>query len=138
MRQYDIIDGYRLEVGPHWADYTPEQRAKICNGVGAADQPHVLATVLAALPFLTPASRPHDIDYLAGGGNRERLVADQRFRRNAYRLAKAHIGGFWSRLFRKPVRLYWAFATFEIECAYRTLRLFGSKAFKFTTATEGA
>ena len=103
-RQYDIIDGHRLEVGPSWHQRTPEERAALCNGVGSGDQPTMLTYVLGALPYLLPASKPHDVGYARGGTERDRLADDRRFRRNAYRVARDEIGSFWSRLFRSTRR----------------------------------
>lgn len=131
MRQYETIDGYVLEVGPAWNNYTQEQRAAMVNGVGRTDQPAWLHALLNALPYLVPASRPHDIDYHAGGTERDRRAADKRFRRNCYRVARARIGGFFSRLFRSPKRAQWAFAVFVIEHAYLTLRVAGVGAFNY-------
>ncbi len=136
--QHETIGGYLLEVGPHWPDYTPEQRAEICNGVGAANQPPWLAALLRVLPYLEPASVPHDIDYHAGGTSRDRRDSDRRFRRNCYAVARAEIGGFWSRLFSRPVRVQWAFAAFQIQSAYAALRLFGRAAFHYTAMEEPA
>lgn len=138
MRQYAIIDGYRLEVGPRWHDYTPEQRAEACNGVGAAGQPAWLAALLRALPYLTPASVPHDIDYLAGGDSRDRRAADRRFRRNCLTVARAQIGGFWARLFRPDRRAQWVLAMGEINAAYVVLRIAGRPAFAYRNIEDPA
>lgn len=136
MKQYETIDGYPLEVGPAWNSYTPEQRAEMMNGVGRTDQPEWLESLLNALPYLAPASRPHDIDYHAGGTERDRRAADRRFRRNGYRVARVRIGGFFSRLFRRPKRAQWAFAVFVIENAYLTLRVAGAGAFNYQTESK--
>jgi len=131
MRRYATVRGYRLEIGPHWDDYGAPERGDICNGVGAEGQPPWLAALLNALPYLSPASIPHDIDYHAGGTSRDRRAADRRMRRNCYRIARAEIGGFWSRLFSSVRRVQWTFAAFEIEAAYVMLRAFGTSAFRY-------
>ena len=131
-RQYDTIAGYQLEVGPAWAALSPDERARLCNGVGAADQPEWLGRLLDALPYLTPASIPHDIDYWVGGSWLARWQADRRFRRNAYLVARAKIGPFWARLFRSTARAEWAFAVVEIEAAYVALRAAGWRAYAHT------
>lgn len=138
MRQYTTISRYKLEIGPAWHTYTTDQLAEICNGVGASGQAPWLAALLAALPYLTPASIPHDIDYHAGGSSRDRRAADRRFRRNCFRVARAQIGGVWRRLFRSTARAQWAFAVFEINAAYAMLRVAGRPAFNYTAIEEPA
>jgi len=123
MKHYAEIDGYRLEVGPYWRDYMPEELAEMCNGVGSPGQPPLLAKVLGALPYLLPASRPHDVDYSLGGGWFARWMADRRFRRNCYRVALAQIGS------KRDPR--WGPAVVEIEGAYHALRLVGWNAFEY-------
>lgn len=135
---YDCIDGYRLEVGPTWYEYSPDQRAALCNGVGSEDQPQWQLDLLARLPYLLPASRPHDIDYYSGGSSEDRLAADKRFRRNCLRVAKAHIGGFWSRLFRAPTRARWLMAHSVIQSAYLALRIWGRNHYNYTAMQEAA
>ena len=131
MKHYADIDGYRLEVGPNWHEYMPEELAQMCNGVGSANQPAILGALLGELPYLLPASRPHDVGYSVGGVERDRRADDRRFRRNAYRVAAAKLGPWWQRLFRSSRRAQWAFAVFEIETAYRMLRSFGRPAYNY-------
>lgn len=129
---YDCIEGYWLEVGPTWYELGPEQRAALCNGVGGESQPQWQRDLLARLPYLYPASFPHDIDYYSGGSSEDRLAADKRFRRNCLRVAKAHIGGFWSRLFCAPTRARWLVALGFVDAAYFALRIWGCNHFNYT------
>jgi hypothetical protein len=138
MRRYDVIDGYRLEVGPGWRGMSPAERAEVCNGVGSAGQPPWLASLLAKLPYLLPASRPHDVDYHVGGTSADRLRADRRFRRNCLAVARAQIGPWWKRWLVPGYRVAWLAAVAEINAAYATLRWLGGNAFNYAAMAEPA
>ena len=132
MRHFDTVDGHRLEVGPGWDAYPPKERATICNGVGGADQPQWQRVLLAAMPHLLPASRPHDVDYHHGGSSADRLSSDRRFRRNCLRVAKRAIGPWWKRWLVPFYRARWLFALAEINSAYMALRIMGRPYFNYT------
>jgi hypothetical protein len=135
MRLYDMVDGIRLEVGPSWLSCTEEERDRMCNGVGGADQPEWLGKLLGVLPFLYRASLVHDVDYATGGGDGARHQVDLRFRRNCLRVAEATLWPrWWPRWARGllPGRtaLYLA-ARAEIEVAYLALRKCGGATWTY-------
>jgi len=127
---------YPLDYGPNWDKYSASEKAQICNGVGAKDQPQWLADLLAKLPYLYAASLVHDIDYHTGGTSRDRRKADLRFRRNCYIAAKHEIGNILVRYFTRKGRRKWAFAVPLIEGGYVALRMWGRPAFNYTTAQD--
>lgn len=136
MKTYANIDGHRLEVGPGWAKYTAAERAKICNGVGGANQPQWQRDLLSKLRYLAPAAKPHDIDYDHGGDSAARLAADRRFRRNCLAVAKAEIGPWWKRLLVPACRHRWLFALALVNGAYAALRVWGRANFNYTDVQD--
>jgi hypothetical protein len=83
MATFRMIDGYRLEVPPYWDEMTPQELARVCNGVGPDDWPAWRRRVIGELaPFLVPGSRPHDVRWSRPMTDRQRHVADRELWRN--------------------------------------------------------
>jgi hypothetical protein len=121
------IDGYWLDAGPHWHEFTPAERSNILNGVGPESWPRFIRWLFDLLPFLKPASRPHDIDFHVGGDAKARRAANRRFLANTYRVAKMRFGcGFWHGLVSgKAIR--WTLTMLWLGAAWLALAVGSSR-----------
>jgi hypothetical protein len=130
------IEGYLLDAGPNWWKYTGDERKNIINGVGPDAWPAGARCALDRLPFLLPASWPHDIDFHAGGTDEDRRAADLRFRDNCFRAAERYFDcGFW-RGFVKGCGIRWTMAAGWITLAYVALSAGSSKHWTYRDAQK--
>ena len=128
MGELVSIESHWLEVGDFWPDYAGRAH-EISNGVGPEKWPDALRELADKLPFLYPASVEHDVSYEHGGSESDRRDADNRFRRNCYRVAVDELGPWWTRIWTHRGRAEWGGACVLIEAAYVALRLSGGDAF---------
>ena len=75
-----------LQAHPDYWKLTKEEKAKICNGVGAKG-----AWYNRFIPSfgLTETSNIHDFDYHTGKTERDKRIADRRYMQNNKRVVKA-------------------------------------------------
>ena len=82
--------------------FTAEAIGKIYNGIGPDRFPDWLRTIVTeSAGIFEPATALHDADYDIGGTWQDFTDANERFRRNCYRLVKAEYP-WWS-----PLRYAW-------------------------------
>ena len=121
VQMHTMAQRQHLEDAERLARY--HYTRKVCNGIGADWFPAWLRKFVGALaPFLEPAAWIHDLDYEAGGGWRERWIADRRFLMNGFRAARADYA--WDQL-----RRYTTAAT--ALRFWLLLRFFGAPAFNW-------
>lgn len=108
-----------LWLRPAFLKLTPEEKKRICNGIGAASgiSKHIPDTIWGL--NCKKAGDIHDYDYYVGGTVTDRRIADMVFLHNLYKIIK---GGCW--LFRIPRRM-------RARTYYATLRLCGFAHFNF-------
>lgn len=115
-----------LWVQPGLLALTPEEKSKICNGIGAASglSKHIPSTIWGL--DCHEAGDAHDYDYYKGGNGKDRRIADQVFLHNLYVL----IGdGCWI--------LQWP-RNHRARTYYVTLRLVGWAHYNFSSDEEKA
>ena len=95
-----------LDAPQSYWDATPEQRARVCNGVGPASWPPERRTLLRqasdellGINFDEPAGI-HDWEYEFGKTQREKKIADDRFGRNCRETVYRAVS--WWGLLRHP------------------------------------
>lgn len=107
---------------PSYRDLTPEQRKRLCNGVGSDWQPAWQRKALTKLSgwFFSEASWcHHDFGYAVGHTEAHRLEYDRKFLAAMLRDAD-HLSGLKRMV---ALQLAWIF--------YRSVRAFGGKSFYY-------
>lgn len=138
---YADIEGYDMEVGAHWFDLTPEQRASMMNGVGSASWDPKVRELIDRETGFRPAACSHDVDYGVYRTREERLLADRRMRRNCLRILFQDAGG-WTGLLVAAVflnlRAVLRFLRRALiaQALYRALRVGGLAAFNAGTKVD--
>lgn len=103
--------------GMHLITDDTKRALRLCNGIGAAWMPDWARWIIGAIcPLLVVISLPHDLEYDAGGGVRDRWRADWHFLTNGLRVA-------WYYRSRR--------AAYQAVVLWITLRLFGAAAFNW-------
>jgi len=116
-----------LEAPESYWQATPQERAKICNGVGAAFLPKWLIDALNSPAFcwgisLRPAADIHDWEYYHGKIQEDKIQADKRFGRNMLKLIR-----FYSCLW--PMNPLYYLRRWRTWQCYLAVRWGGDKAF---------
>ena len=84
------LEARRLNLSGYWLLRDTDRAICVCNGIGAAWFPEWARELAGKLAgALEPTAWIHDLDYEAGGGWRERWIADWRFLCNGLRAARA-------------------------------------------------
>ena len=98
--------------------------AELCNGFGSESFPEPLRKILDWLyRKYKVLAAIHDVDYeLSDGTERKQILADERFRTNAYLMWRQKYGKL---RFVNPIALW---ERRKLKIAYKMLRLFGSVA----------
>lgn len=125
-RMHDVAVAQHLDGAERLGDF--ELTRSICNGIGAEWFPAWARCLVCAIASaVVPTSWIHDLDYEAGGGWRERWIADWRFLCNGCRAAWYTYA--WDQLRRYSTLI-------KVLYFWIMLRLFGAAAFNWRRGGE--
>lgn len=142
-RTYRNIDGYRLSVPLVWDSLGAEDLRRLCNGVGPDSWPaRRRAAIGHLLPWMIPASKPHDVRYaliaarLRAGlitprqAAKLRLTADKELLRNWLTTIAKDLRWHWWRWLTpcpSPRRAAYLAQCAFARLAYRAVRIAGAQ-----------
>lgn len=114
-----------LREHPNYTTATPEQRAKVCNGCGAAGAKFdFIPDTIYGLPIQEACFR-HDWRYAVGNTLEEKGEADSEFLHNLMALIQ-NAPGFWNKALRMPRRRR-ALKYYEAVVAFGDAAFFAGK-----------
>lgn len=106
-----VVNGAGLFVRPGFDRLSPEERRRICNGVGGADGISSMAPDTILFLNVREAADAHDYDYHVGGTAADKLSADVAFYWNCERLVSRGCRLLYALRMRRVTAYYWAVRT---------------------------